>query len=151
MLFIIVFMIMSTLASAQDGRLARCEPYRKTVEMILKSYKLSPYFYYLMVAESGCKATVKSDAGAGGFWQLMPATARRFGLIVTTEKDERFDLEKSTHAAAQYLVHLSKSFNTHDDIIRAYNQGGHNLKRHGATREANNLAHTVRRLHGSVN
>ncbi|MEI6673277.1 MAG: transglycosylase SLT domain-containing protein [bacterium] len=35
--------------------------------------------------------------------QLMPATAQRYGLMVTTGIDERYDVTKSTAAAISHL------------------------------------------------
>lgn len=123
-----------------DGRLARCEPYRASVVQILRENGLSERFYYLMVAESGCRALdVRSRKGAVGFWQMMPATGRAHGC-----KDLE-NLECATRAAASYLKDLSTRFEG-DAIIAAYNQGGHNLARHGMTAEARGLIYAVRKL-----
>ena len=123
-----------------DGRLARCEPFRPAVTQILRENGLPDRFYYLMVAESGCLSNdVRSHKGAVGFWQMMPATGQAHGC------EELEDLECATRAAASYLRDLSTRFQG-DDIIAAYNQGGHNLARHGMTAEARGLIQTVRRL-----
>lgn len=123
-----------------DGRLARCEPFRPAVTQILRENGVSDRFYYLMVAESGCRAMdVRSRKGAVGFWQMMPATGRAHGC------DDLEDLECATRAAASYLRDLSTRFRG-DDIIAAYNQGGHNLARHGMTAEARGLIQAVRKL-----
>ena len=123
-----------------DGRLARCEPYRASVVQILRENGISERFYYLMVAESGCRALdVRSRKGAVGFWQMMPATGRAHGC-----KDLE-NLECATRAAASYLKDLSTRFRG-DDIIAAYNMGGHNLARHGMTAEAKGLIYAVRKL-----
>lgn len=149
MLAKVIFSAVLTLvpmAAIADGRLERCEPYRERVQEILMWQGLSPDFYYLMVAESGCRTDAKSNKGAVGFWQLMPTTARHYGLTVTRGADDRTDWEKSTIAATRYLLHLSTMFNDFDDVIRAYNMGGHNLRRYGATKAAEDLAWTVREL-----
>lgn len=123
-----------------DVRLARCEPFRPAVTQILRENGLSDRFYYLMVAESGCRAMdVRSRKGAVGFWQMMPATGKAHGC------EDLEDLECATRAAASYLRDLSARFRG-DDIIAAYNMGGHNLARHGMTAEARGLIQTVRRL-----
>lgn len=123
-----------------DGRLARCAPYRAAVVKILKENGLPERFYFLMVAESGCRSKdVRSHRGAVGFWQMMPATGRAHGC------DNLEDLECATRAAASYLKGLSKRFKG-DDIIAAWNMGGHNLKKHGMTPEARGLIQTVKRL-----
>lgn len=123
-----------------DGRLARCEPFRPAVTKILRENGLPDRLYYLMVAESGCLSNdVRSHKGAVGYWQLMPATGKAHGC------EELEDLECATRAAASYLKDLSTRFQG-DDIIAAYNQGGHNLARHGMTAEARGLIQTVRKL-----
>ena len=121
-----------------DARLVRCEPFRATVTKILKENGLPERFYFLMVAESGCRSKdVRSPRGAVGFWQMMPATGRAHGC------DNLEDLECATRAAASYLKDLSKRFKG-DDIIAAWNQGGHNLQRNGRSAEAQGL---INRFH----
>ena len=123
-----------------DGRLARCEPFRPAVTQILRENGVPERFYYIMVAESGCRALdVRSRKGAVGFWQMMPATGRAHGC------EDLEDLECATRAAASYLRDLSTRFRG-DDVIAAYNQGGHNLARHGMTAEARGLIQAVRKL-----
>lgn len=123
-----------------DGRLARCEPFRPAVTQILRENGVSDRFYYLMVAESGCRAMdVRSRKGALGFWQMMPATGKAHGC------EDLEDLECATRAAASYLRDLSTRFRG-DDIIAAYNQGGHNLAKHGMSAEARGLIRAVREL-----
>ena len=123
-----------------DARLVRCEPFRSTVTAILKENGLSERFYYLMVAESGCRSKdVRSHRGAVGFWQMMPATGRAHGC------DNLEDLECATRAAASYLKYLSARFKG-DDIIAAWNQGGHNFRKNGMTTEARGLIRRVRYL-----
>jgi hypothetical protein len=61
-----------------------------------------------------------SSKGAGGVMQLMPATAKRFGL---TDQD-RFDPEKNIDAGTQYLSWLYNRY--HGDVpktLAAYNAG----------------------------
>lgn len=121
-----------------DARLVRCEPYRESVVKILRERGVDEQFYFLMVAESGCRsASVTSEKGAVGFWQMMPATARAHGC------EDPTNLECSTHAAASYLKDLSTRFDG-DDIIAAWNQGGHNLQRNGRSAEAQGL---INRFH----
>jgi len=141
-LLVLIFAIIlpSTAFCDVDGRLARCAPYRATVVKILKENGLPDRFYYLMVAESGCRSLgVTSKKGAVGFWQMMPATGRAHGC------DNLENLECSTRAAASYLKDLSQRFSG-DDIIAAWNMGGHNFKKNGMTAEARGLIQTVKRL-----
>lgn len=130
------------IANAQDfgAWLDTCAPYRASVEQILNEEHISRDYYYLMVAESRCTDKAVSVKGALGFWQLMPATAKTYGCA------NSFDLECATRAAARYIRRLEAMFKRFDDVIAAYNMGGHNLKRHGKSRQALGLIYTVHRI-----
>ena len=128
------------LASDYEDWLNRCEPHRVQVERILADEDVSLDYYYLMVAESRCTPDAKSDKGAQGPWQLMPATSRHYGC------DDPHDIECATHAAAAYIRHLEDMFGKFSDVIIAYNMGGRNYKRHGATAQARDLLFKVRRI-----
>lgn len=79
-------------------------------------------FKYLAVAESGLRNEVISHAGAAGIWQLMPDTARRFGLRVDDEIDERLNFERATRAAGAYILHLQSIFQNWTLAAAAYNR-----------------------------
>ena len=112
--------------SSVETYLERVEPIRAQVEAILADVGVPVYFLFLALAESGGDQRNVSPAGAGGLWQLMPATARAYGIAPA----ERFDVEKSTRAAARYIRHLLNVFNgDYLWTIAAYNAGGHNLRK----------------------
>ena len=73
---------------------------------ILRQEQVPAEFGAMVLVESGGLPAALSPKGARGLWQLMPATARRYGLVVRAEQDDRLDLEKSTRAAARYLRDL---------------------------------------------
>lgn len=140
-LIVILLQARLCLASDYDTWIASCAPHRPQVEAILTAEGLSLDYYYLMIAESRCTPEAISHAGAVGFWQLMPATARHYGCLNPHE------IECATKAAAGYLAALSARFNGHfDSVIMAYNQGGHNLRRHGPTPEARSLLKRVKAI-----
>ena len=121
--------------------LERCEPYRMQVEKALADGGLSADYYYLMVAESRCTPMARSNAGALGFWQLMPRTSRKYGCT------NPVDLQCATVAAVAYLKRLESEFDSFRDVVIAWNMGGHNYKRIGKpTTQAVDLYRKVQRL-----
>lgn len=77
--------------------------FKPMIEKKLKEKGLPQDLFYLTLAESALRETAVSSAGAAGIWQFMPATAKGYGLRVDEYIDERYDTEKATDAAIQYL------------------------------------------------
>lgn len=106
----------------------RANRFFPTIEPLLKEYGLPDDFKYLAIAESGLLDLV-SPAGAAGFWQFMPATAKEFGLEVNSFVDERYNLELTTKAAAEYLVSAKQHFGNWTLAAAAYNAGRNGVGR----------------------
>jgi membrane-bound lytic murein transglycosylase D len=112
------------------------------MEPILKKYKIPNDFKYISTAES--KLTLAfSKKGAGGFWQMMPATARGLGLEVNDEVDERFHPIKSTEVACKLLKSTYKIFNDWTSVALAYNMGSTALYRAKRIQKLDNV-HFIR-------
>ena len=92
------------------------------ISQILYRYNIPGDLKYIAVAESGLR-NVTSPAGAKGYWQFMTPTAQEMGLIINNEVDERYHIEKSTEAAARYLLELKTIFGSWADAASAYNMG----------------------------
>jgi len=101
----------------------RMKRYEDLILPILKKYNLPEELKYLPVIESLYNPFAVSRSGAAGLWQLMPATAKRYGLRVEGDFDERFDVIKSTEAAARYLSDLYREFKDWELVLAAYNCG----------------------------
>lgn len=93
------------------------------IEPILKEHGIPDDFKYLALIESGFIPTIKSPAGAVGIWQFMSGTAKDYGLEVSTEIDERYNIEKSTVAACKYLKESYKKYGTWALVAASYNAG----------------------------
>ncbi len=98
------------------------------IEPILKEEGLPDDFKYLCIAESNLQNVI-SPAKATGFWQFMEKTARLYDLEVREEVDERYDVEKSTHAACKYLIGSKKRLGTWSLAAAAYNMGEAGVKK----------------------
>jgi len=80
-------------------------------------------FLYLAMAESDFSLSSRSNQKATGIWQIMPQTAKNFGLRVDLYTDERQDPLKSTDAAIKYLKYLHSIFGKWYLVALAYNSG----------------------------
>lgn len=100
----------------------RANRFFPTIEPILKRYGVPDDFKYLAVAESALM-NATSSAGAKGFWQFMPDTAKERGMEVNEGVDERYHLEKSTEAACKYLLDAYKKFGSWTLAAASYNGG----------------------------
>ena len=92
------------------------------IEPILKKYNVPDDFKYLAVAESALM-NATSSAGAKGFWQFMPETAKEKGMEVNEMVDERYHLIKSTEAACKYLLEAKNKFGSWTLAAASYNGG----------------------------
>jgi membrane-bound lytic murein transglycosylase D len=109
--------------------LSRFESFRPQIESVLQSRGLPAELAAIILVESGANPEALSPKGARGLWQLMPETARRYGLAVDEVRDERLDVQKSTEAAARYLGDLHAQFGSWPLVFAAYNTGEQNVQR----------------------
>ena len=77
---------------------------------------------WIAEVESSFDPRALSPAGAAGLFQLMPATAKRYGLR-TWPLDQRLSTEESGRAAARYLGELHRRFKDWRLALAAYNAG----------------------------
>lgn len=84
---------------------------------------------YLAMIESGFNPKAKSPAKAGGLWQFVSETGKRYGLTVNKRVDERNQPEKATDAALSYLSDLHDRFGSWYLAAAAYNTGENRVGR----------------------
>ena len=109
--------------------LGRSAIYFPVFEDIFLEKGLPQDLKYLSVVESGLRPVATSRSGAAGLWQFMRPTGRMMGLKINRTIDERRDIEKSTEAAADYLLYLHGKFDDWTLAIAAYNCGPGNLRK----------------------
>ena len=102
--------------------LKRANKYFPLIEEILKEEGVPEDFKYLAVIESALE-NIRSPRGAKGFWQIMPSTAKEYGLEVNSNVDERYHIKKSTRVACKYLKKAKKRFGTWTLAAASYNRG----------------------------
>jgi membrane-bound lytic murein transglycosylase D len=96
--------------------------YSARLKPIFAEEKVPPQLVWVAEVESSFNAGARSPAGAAGLFQLMPDTAKRFGLSLWP-RDQRLQPEDSARASAQYLKFLYGRFRDWRLALAAYNAG----------------------------
>ncbi|RKU05473.1 hypothetical protein C6501_19655 [Candidatus Poribacteria bacterium] len=109
---------------------------KKSVQQIAKKHNISiELMLAIIYVESKFNPMAVSKTGAGGLMQMMPGTAKEYGLKVPTysnklkpnfdrKVDERFDAEKNLNAGLRYFNYLlEKYLNNLTLALGAYNVG----------------------------
>jgi len=97
----------------------RAKKYDKFIAKYSSKYDVSPYLIKAVITAESCfNSKAVSPKGAQGLMQLMPPTAKRFGI------SDSFNSESNIKGGTRYLKFLMKYFD--DDmlnVIAAYNAG----------------------------
>jgi membrane-bound lytic murein transglycosylase D len=101
---------------------AAAKEYVPELKPIFSAQQVPPELVWLAEVESSFDRRARSPAGAAGLFQLMPDTAKRFGLSLWP-RDQRYQPEPSATASAQYLKQLHDRFGDWRLALAAYNAG----------------------------
>jgi hypothetical protein len=108
--------------------LKRANKYFPIIEPLLKKHGLPDDFKFLALAESGFTDET-STVGAAGMWHFMKGTGKEYGLEINSNVDERYNIEKATRVAAQYLKKSKERFGSWTLAAAAYNAGNYGVSR----------------------
>ncbi len=97
------------------------------IRQVADRHQLDPDLIHAIVnVESGCDSRALSPKGAMGLMQLVPATARRFGV------EDPFDPKQNIEGGASYLKYLLGLFDGDLGLsLAAYNAGENSVLRKG--------------------
>jgi membrane-bound lytic murein transglycosylase D len=113
-----------------EAELQRALPLILLVASELERRSLPLQFAMLPMVESQYGAPRSSGNRPAGLWQLMPRTARGFGVVIRDDYDGRLDFLRATEAAADLLLHLSAQFHGDWRLVNvAFNAGEFRVKR----------------------
>jgi soluble lytic murein transglycosylase-like protein len=101
--------------------------YDKLVERVSRTYGLESALLHAVISvESRYNPKAVSRAGAAGLMQLMPDTAKRYGVA------DAFDPQQNLNGGARYLRDLLRMFDNNVSLaLAAYNAGENAVARYG--------------------
>jgi pSer/pThr/pTyr-binding forkhead associated (FHA) protein len=122
---------------------AQINGYTPIVQEVMLQHYLPPQFFYLALQESNYERQIVGPETrfgiAKGIWQFIPATAERYGLKTGPllevrrydPRDERFDFEKATLAAASYLrdIYTTEAQASGLLVMASYNWGENRVRK----------------------
>lgn len=106
----------------------RANKYFPVLEPLLAKHGLPDDFKFLALAESAF-IDETSNVGAAGMWHFMKQTGKEFGLEINDNVDERYNIEKSTEVAAEYLKKSKERFGSWTLAAAAYNAGNYGISK----------------------
>jgi len=111
--------------------------YRRYARRAARREGLDPRVFERQIQqESGFNPSARSPAGATGIAQIMPATARGWGVDPTNPK-------QSLDAAARNMASYVRKYGSYENALRAYNAGPGAIQASKGYAETNNYVRTI--------
>lgn len=122
-------------------------PYGKLIYEVAVRHSVNPHLVAAVIhVESAFNPRAISRKGACGLMQLLPETARRFGL---KKKKEIFDPAKNLEAGVKYLKWLTRRFDGDvQRVLAAYNAGEGAVDRFGGIPPYRETRNYVQKIFG---
>lgn len=116
-----------TVVRTKKTGLARKAGYDQVVDEVSRSHGLESALLHAVISvESSYNPKAMSSKGAAGLMQLMPQTAKRYGVA------DSFDPRENLNGGARYLKDLLRMFNNDTRLaLAAYNAGEHAVMKYG--------------------
>ncbi len=159
-LFLSAFIIVSTGANAKNKIktcadlktniiLKKADPYKSTIEKYARLHRVDADFVLAIAAVETCfNARAISPVGAKGLMQLMPATAKRFGV------NRRSNVNQSIKGGTKYLKFLMRHYKSNmRHVAAAYNAGEGRVDRYKGVppyRETRRYVRNVLRIYNKL-
>lgn len=125
----------------------RSTPYDRIIAPLSREYHIPAKLVHSIIqAESNYDVRAVSHKGAQGLMQLMPATARQYGV------EDVFDPAQNIRGGMRYLKDLMKLYNNSTNLVlAAYNAGQSAVEKYGGIppyRETINYIEKIRKSSG---
>ena len=129
-----------------EGDKAPATAYSELIFAAARKHKVNPHLIAAVIrAESAFNPRALSPKGARGLMQLMPATAKRYGVRTA----ELFQPERNIEAGVRYLSFLTDRFaGDLPRILAGYNAGEGSVDRYGGVPPYRETQGYVRRILG---
>jgi len=116
---------------------AGAKAYVAELKPVFAAANVPPALVWVAEVESSFNREAESPVGAAGLFQLMPDTARRFGVSLWP-RDQRYQAVPSARGAAEYFKYLYDRFADWRLVMAAYNAGEGTVERLLARESAHN-------------
>lgn len=142
-LFLCAVVLPSTAAINTSGRNA----YDDIIQDVASRYNVpAKLIHSIIQVESNYDPYAVSKKGAVGLMQLMPATAREYGV------EDRYDPRQNIEGGVKYLKYLMKLFNDKTDLVlAAYNAGQEAIKEYDGIPPYNETINYIKKVTANYN